>query len=89
MQMGRAPAAAYAARMGRADRIREEISWLKGLSAFCAALDASAVTWLVRNYESAGVVLSAGALVSVVILTAIVAYAVLRMYRYFRILEAS
>jgi hypothetical protein len=39
--------------MPKADRIKEEIGWLKVVFAVCVALDASLVAWLAQNYATA------------------------------------
>ena len=40
--------------MSKADRLKEEIGWLKVAFAITVALDASLVAWLAQNYATAG-----------------------------------
>ena len=43
--------------MSQAERLKEEIGWLKVIFAVCVALDASLVAWLAQNYATANPVL--------------------------------
>ncbi len=43
--------------MSKADRLKEEIGWLKVAFAITVALDASLVAWLAQNYATASPVI--------------------------------
>lgn len=74
--------------MSKADRIKDEIGWLKVLFAALAAADASLVAWLVQNYESATRVIAIVTGCSVAVITAIIIGVVVALYRCLKILEA-
>jgi hypothetical protein len=78
----------YPALMSQADRLKEEIGWLKVLSGVLAALDASLIAWLVQNYEAASWMLTSATGASIILLSAGIAATVVRLYRFFKILEA-
>jgi drug/metabolite transporter (DMT)-like permease len=47
--------------MSRADRLKEEIGWLKVAFGIAVALDASVVAWLAQNYATASpIIVGAG-----------------------------
>lgn len=53
--------------MSKAERLKEEIGWLKVVFTVCVALDTSLIAWLAQNYAQAGSVLvSVGCLASLV-----------------------
>jgi uncharacterized membrane protein len=60
--------------MSKADRIKEEIGWLKVVFAVCDAVDASLVAWLAQNYATANRVLVISAFVSAVVLAIVIAF---------------
>ena len=44
--------------MSKADRLKEEIGWLKVAFAIAVALDASLVAWLAQNYATASPIIN-------------------------------
>jgi drug/metabolite transporter (DMT)-like permease len=47
--------------LSRADRLKEEIGWLKVAFGIAVALDASVVAWLAQNYATASsIIVGAG-----------------------------
>ena len=55
--------------MSRADKLKEEIGWLKVVFAVLVAIDISLVGWLAQNYDVASVFLQIICSVGVVITT--------------------
>ena len=43
--------------MSKADRLKEEIGWLKVVFAILIAIDVSLVGWLAQNYDNAPIFL--------------------------------
>lgn len=74
--------------MSRSDRLKEEVAWLKVLSAAFMALDALLITWLARNYETATRLIVIGACVLAVAFTCFVVAAFVRVYCCIRSMEA-
>ncbi len=66
--------------MSRADRVKEELGWLKVVFAVAVALDASLVAWLAQNYETASRVMMAAGLIAALALAAIVVLVNRRAY---------
>lgn len=60
--------------MSKAERLKEEMGWLKVVFAIAAALDASLSAWLAQNYDTAQAVILAAGLVAALALTALVLY---------------
>lgn len=89
MRLCRCSAFKYASAMSRSDRLKEEVAWLKVLSGAFMALDASIVTWLVRNYETAERVIVLGACILAIAFTCFVVGAFVRVYCCIRSMEAS
>lgn len=81
-------ASAYAHPMSQPDRFKEEISWLKTVGAALIAALVSLAVWLIQKYDT----MSDSTLFVVVCglfgLSIIIAAAVFRLYRCFKILEA-
>lgn len=73
--------------MSKAERLKEEIGWLKIIFAVCVALDASLVAWLAQNYDSARSVIVIAGLVAVIVLATIVVFVNRRAYRRINELE--
>ena len=55
--------------MSKADRIKEEIGWLKLVFGILVAIDVSLVVWLAQNYTTAERVLVLAGLVAVGVVT--------------------
>ncbi len=55
--------------MSKADRLKEEIGWLKLVFGALIAVDVSLVAWLAQNYATADRMLVLGGLVATLILT--------------------
>lgn len=73
--------------MPKADRIKEEIGWLKVVFAVCVALDASLVAWLAQNYDTARPLIVATGFVAALVLAVVVAYVNRVAYRRLKELE--
>ena len=73
--------------MSKADRLKEEIGWLKVVFAVCVALDASLAAWLAQNYETARPVIVATGFVAALVLAVVVVYVNHRAYRRIEELE--
>ncbi len=57
--------------MSQAEKIKEEIGWLKLVFAGFLAIDVSLVGWLAQHYKAAGIVLGTLAVVAIVAVTAV------------------
>lgn len=55
----------YTIYLSRADRLKEEIGWLKVAFGIAVALDASLVAWLAQNYATASPIILGAALIAV------------------------
>jgi uncharacterized membrane protein len=73
--------------MPKADRIKEEIGWLKVVFAACVALDASLVAWLAQNYDTARALIVAAGFAAALVLAVVVAYVNRLAYRRLKELE--
>jgi drug/metabolite transporter (DMT)-like permease len=51
--------------LSRADRLKEEIGWLKVAFGIAVALDASLVAWLAQNYATASPIIVGAGLIAV------------------------
>ena len=66
--------------MSKAERLKEEIGWLKVVFAVCVALDASLIAWLAQSYSTANPVLVATGCVASVLLALLVVFVNRRAY---------
>jgi uncharacterized membrane protein len=73
--------------MSKAERLKEEIGWLKVVFAVSVALDASLVAWLAQNFETTSRFLLVAGVVAVVVLAVVVAYVNRLAYRRLKELE--
>jgi 4-hydroxybenzoate polyprenyltransferase len=73
--------------MSKADRLQEEIGWLKVAFAVAVALDASLVAWLAQNYETASPVIVGAAFVAALVIAGVVVVINNRAYRRIEELE--
>jgi uncharacterized membrane protein len=73
--------------MSKAERLKEEIGWLKVVFAVSVALDASLVAWLAQNFDTASRFLLVAGVVAVVVLEVVVAYVNRLAYRRLKELE--
>jgi EamA domain-containing membrane protein RarD len=73
--------------MPRAERLKEEIGWLKVVFAVAVALDATLVGWLAQNYDTTSTALLIAGVVAVVALALVVACATRLAYRRLEELE--
>jgi uncharacterized membrane protein len=73
--------------MPKADRIKEEIGWLKVVFAVCVALDASLVAWLAQNYDTGHSLIVTTGFVAALVLAVVVAYVNRLAYRRLKDLE--
>jgi len=73
--------------MSKADRLKEEIGWLKLVFGALLAVDVSLVAWLAQNYATADYVLVLAGLVATLILTGVVVWVNRLAYRRIEQLE--
>jgi uncharacterized membrane protein len=73
--------------MSKAERLKEEIGWLKVVFAVSVALDASLVAWLAQNFDTTSRFLLVAGVVAVVVLAVVVAYVNRLAYRRLKELE--
>lgn len=73
--------------MSRADRLKEEIGWLKVIFAVSVALDASLVAWLAQNYDVQRLVIVSTGFAAALVLAGVVVYVNRRAYRCIEELE--
>lgn len=73
--------------MSKADRLKEEIGWLKVVFAIATALDASLVAWLAQNYATASPVIAGAGLIAALIFATIIILVSRRVYRCLEELE--
>ena len=73
--------------MSKAERLKEEIGWLKVVFAVSVALDASLVGWLVQNYDTTSTLIFAAAVVAAFVLAVVVGYVNRVAYRRLKELE--
>lgn len=71
--------------MAKADRIKEELGWLKVVFTLCVTLDAALVVWLAQNYAAANTVLVFAGLMTALALGAVIVF--VNRYAYRRIVE--
>ena len=55
--------------MSKADKLKEEIGWLKVVFALLVATDISLIAWLSQNYATAGLLLNLSCALAVVVVT--------------------
>jgi hypothetical protein len=75
--------------MSKAERIKEEIGWLKVEFAAAVAIDASLIAWLAQNYNTAQAVIVAMAGTAALLLAIFVAHANRVAYRRLKNLEEA
>jgi uncharacterized membrane protein YcjF (UPF0283 family) len=73
--------------MSKADRLKEEIGWLKITFGIAVALDASLVAWLAQNYATANPVIVVAGLIAALIIAVIVVIINHRAYKRIEELE--
>ncbi|MGH6793002.1 MAG: hypothetical protein ACRECF_09740 [Methyloceanibacter sp.] len=73
--------------MSKAERLKEEIGWLKVVFAVSVALDASLVAWLAQNFDTTSRFLLVTGVVAAVVLAVVVAYVNRLAYRRLKELE--
>ena len=73
--------------MSKADRLKEEIGWLKIAFGIAVALDASLVAWLAQNYAIANHVIVVAGLIAALVLAVIVVIINHRAYKRIEELE--
>ncbi len=66
--------------MSKAERLKEEIGWLKVVFAVCVALDASLIAWLAQNYTTANPVIVATGCIASILLALLVVFVNRRAY---------
>ena len=60
--------------MSKADKLKEEIGWLKVVFALLVATDISLIAWLAQKYATASLLLSVSCALAVVIVTGAVVW---------------
>jgi len=73
--------------MSKADRLREELTWLKLFFAAFLAIDVSVIAWLAQNYGTAKTILLLGAFVVIFAITAGLVFIVRLAYKRIEQLE--
>ena len=66
--------------MSKADRIKEEIGWLKVAFGVAAVLDASIIAWLAQNYSTANRVMIVGGLCAAIAIAVFIVLLHRRVY---------
>jgi len=67
--------------MSKAERLKEEIGWLKVAFGIAVALDASIIAWLAQNYETAKPAVVFSATFAAVVIAAAIVLINRRAYR--------
>lgn len=73
--------------MAKADRLREELAWLKLFFAAFLAIDVSVIAWLAQNYGKAEIMVAVSALVVVIAITGGLVFIIQRAYKRIEQLE--
>lgn len=73
--------------MSKADRLKEEIGWLKVTYAILAAVDISLIAWMAQNYTTASAVLLGLGTIVITLVTAAIVWVTKIAYRRFDELE--
>ena len=73
--------------MSKADRLKEEIGWLKITFGIAVALDASLVAWLAQNYATASSIIVGAGLIAVLVIAALIVLINRRAYKRIEELE--
>jgi len=67
--------------MSKADRLKEDLAWLKIFFGAFLAVDVSVIAWLAQNYRQAETVIVVGAFIVVVVLTIGLVFVTRRAYK--------
>lgn len=73
--------------MSKADRLKEDLAWLKLFFAAFLAVDVSVIAWLAQNYNKAETVIIAGAFIVIFVLTISLVFVTRRAYKRIEQLE--
>ena len=73
--------------MSQADRLKEDLSWLKLFFGAFLAVDVSVIAWLVQNYRQAETVIVVGAFIVIAVLTVGLVFVTRRAYKRIEQLE--
>lgn len=73
--------------MSKADRLKEDLAWLKLFFGAFLAVDVSVIAWLVQNYRQAETVIVVGAFIVIVVLTVGLVFVTRRAYKRIEQLE--
>ena len=87
MALGVEAAKCYTTYMSKADRLKEEIGWLKVAFGIAVALDASLVAWLAQNYATASPIIVGAGLIAVLVVAGMIVLINRRAYRRIEELE--
>jgi len=75
--------------LAKADRLKEEIGWLKLIFAVLAAVDASLVAWLAQNYTTVSIVILFAGLTATVFGTGAILWTIRLVRRRLKELEEA
>jgi len=67
--------------MSKADRLKEDLAWLKLFFGAFLAVDVSVIAWLAQNYRQAETVIVVGAFIVIIALTGGLAFVTRRAYK--------
>jgi len=73
--------------VSKADRLKEDLAWLKLFFGAFLAVDVSVIAWLVQNYRQAETVIVVGAFIVIVVLTVGLVFVTRRAYKRIEQLE--
>jgi len=73
--------------MSKADRLKEDLAWLKLFFGAFLAVDVSVIAWVAQNYRQAEMVIVMGAFIVIVILTVGLVFVTRRAYKRIEQLE--
>jgi NADH:ubiquinone oxidoreductase subunit 3 (subunit A) len=73
--------------MSKADRLKEDLAWLKLFFGAFLAVDVSVIAWLVQNYRQAEMAIVVGAFIIITVLTVGLVFVTRRAYKRIEQLE--
>jgi len=73
--------------MSKADRLKEDLAWLKLFFGAFLAVDVSVIAWLVQNYRQAEMAIVVGAFIVITVLTVGLVFVTRRAYKRIEQLE--
>jgi hypothetical protein len=67
--------------MSKADRLKEELSWLRVVYAILVAIDVSLIAWFAQHYDTADLILSVLCWLAIVLASAAIVWVTRQVYR--------